>query len=187
MAIRLPVTTTAGHVSRAILFQQMPYIYFGLGRTSPWEGETYAAEHEGFDADGVEFSAPLPSVEATALDELIGMKRVDVKALVVPDEEGTVVYRDRTWRKISAEEAIRLQAHWVYIEASVYYDELPAREYRQIGVFSMVKLKDGIPENKSVLLPDDIENTGILEILDQRKVVTRNEDSRDTFSMIVEF
>ena len=33
---------------------------------------------------------------------------------------------------------------------------------------------------------EDIENTGILEILDQRKVVTRNEDSRDTFSMIIE-
>ena len=181
MAIRLPVTTTAGQVSRAILFQQMPYIYFGLGRSTPWEGELEAAENN------EEFSAPLPSVEATTLDELIGMKRVDVKALVVPDEEGTVVYRDRTWRKISAEEAIRLQAHWVYIEASIYYDELPARAYRQIGVFSMVTLKEGVPENKQVLLPDDIENTGILEVLDQRKVVTRNEDSRDTFSMIIEF
>ena len=187
MAIRLPITTTMGHVSRAILFQQMPYIYFGLGRTSPWEGELYASEHEGLNEDGTEFSAPLPSVDAVTLDELIGMKRVDVKALVTPDEEGTVVYRDRVWRKISAEEAINLQAHWVYIEASVYYDELPARAYRQIGVFSMVSLNDGVPENKGVLLPEDIKNTGILEVLDQRKVVTRNEDSRDTFSMIIEF
>ena len=181
MAIRLPVTTTAGHVSRAILFQQIPYIYFGLGRTSPWDGELAAAE------SGEEFSAPLPSVDTKELDELIGMKRVDVKALVVPDDEGTVVYRDRVWRKISADEAIKLGAHWVYIEASIYYDELPARAYRQIGVFSMVKLNDGVPENKSVLLPDDIKHQGILEVLDQRKVVTRNEDSRDTFSMIIEF
>ena len=187
MAIRLPITTTMGHVSRAILFQQMPYIYFGLGRTSPWEGETYAAEHGGLNEDGSEFSAPLPSVETTELDELIGMKRVDTKALVIPDDEGTVVYRDRTWRKISAEEAIQLAAHWVYIEASVYYDELPARAYRQIGVHSMVKLAEGVPENKSILLPEDIVHQGILEVLDQRKVVTRNEDSRDTFSMIIEF
>lgn len=180
MAIRLPITTTMGHVSRAILFQQMPYIYFGLGRSTPWEGELEAEE------SGEEFSAPLPSVDATELDELIGLKRVDVKALVTPDGDGTVVYRDRTWRKISAEDAIKLQAHWVYLEASIYYDELPARAYRQIGVFSMVKLKEGVPENKAVLLPEDIENTGILEVLDQRKVVTRNEDSRDTFSMILE-
>ena len=107
MAIRLPITTTAGHVSRAILFQKMPYIYFGLGRTSPWEGETEAAEN------GKEFSPPLPSVNATKLDEIIGMKRVDTKSLVVPDDNGTVVYRDRTWRKISPEEAIELGAHWV--------------------------------------------------------------------------
>lgn len=181
MAIRLPITTTAGHVSRAILFQQMPYIYFGLGRSSPWDGELEAAEN------GEEFSSPLPSVDATNLDELIGMKRVDVKALVIPDEEGTVVYRDRVWRKISPEEAIQKAAHWVYLEASIYYDELPARAYRQIGIYSMVTLNDGVPENKSVLLPDDIKSTGILEVLDNRKVVTRNEDSRDTFSMIIEF
>ena len=181
MAIRLPITTTAGHISRAILFQQMPYIYFGLGRSSPWDGELEAAE------SGEEFSSPLPSVDAKGLDELIGMKRVDVKALVIPDEEGTVVYRDRIWRKITPEEAIQKDAHWVYLEASIYYDELPARAYRQIGIYSMVTLNDGVPENKSVLLPADIKNTGILEILDNRKVVTRNEDSRDTFSLIIEF
>lgn len=176
MAVRLPVTTIVGHASRAISFFELPNVYFGLGRTSPWEEET---------APG--FSAPLPSVEATNLDELIGMKRVDVKSLVVPDDEGTVVYRDQTWRKISAQEAIELGAHWVYIEASILYEELPAVAYRQIGVFSRVTLKEGVPATKSILLPDDISNVGILEVLDQRKVVTRNEDSRDTFSMIIEF
>lgn len=176
MAVRLPVTTIAGHVSRAISFFELSSVYFGLGRTSPWEGETEP-----------DFSAPLPSVEAKNLDELIGMKRVDVKSLVVPDDEGTVVYRDQTWRKISAQEAIELGAHWVYIEASILYDELPATAYRQIGVFSRVSLKEGVSATKSILLPDDISNVGILEVLDQRKVVTRNEDSRDTFSMIIEF
>lgn len=176
MAVRLPVTTTVGHVSRAISFFELPNVYFALGKTSPWDGETEE-----------DFSAPLPSVEAKNLEELIGMKRVDVKSLVYPDEEGTVIYRDQTWRKISAEEAIELGAHWVYIEASILYDELPAAAYRQIGVFSRVKVNEGVGQNASLLLPEDIADVGILEILDQRKVVTRNEDSRDTFSMIVEF
>ena len=175
MAVRLPITTTMGHVSRAISFQELPNVYFGLGRTSPWENES--------DPD---FSAPLPSVTATELDELIGLKKVDVKSLVVPDEDGTIIYRDRTWRRISADEAIALGAHWVYIEASVLYEELPATAYRQIGVFSRVKPKDSVVST-SILMPDDIQNLGVLEILDQRKVVTRNADSRDTFSMIIEF
>ena len=176
MAVRLPITTTAGHVSRAISFFELPNVYFALGRTSPWDGENEE-----------DFSAPLPSVETTELDELIGMKRVDVKSLVYPDDEGTVIYRDQAWRKISAEEAIKLGAHWVYIEASILYDELPATAYRQIGVFSRVKLNEDMSSNPSILLPEDISNVGVLEILDQRKVVTRNEDSRDTFSMIIEF
>lgn len=176
MAVRLPITTTAGHVSRAISFQELGNVYFGIGRTSPWEGETEE-----------NFSAPLPSVEAKTLDELVGMKRVHTKVLVIPDEEGTVVYRDQTWRKITPAEAIELGAHWVYIEASIEYDELPTSAYRQIGVFTRVQLNEGVIENKDVLLPEDIKDVGVLEILDQRKVVTRNEDSRDTFSMIIEF
>lgn len=176
MAVRLPVTTTVGHVSRAISFQELPSVYFGIGRTSPWaDNET--------DAD---FTAPLPSVDATSIDELIGMKKVENKVLVTPDESGTIVYRDQTWRKISAEEAIKLGAHWVYLETSIYYEDLPASSYRQIGVFSRVKGTDGNLATASTLLPADISDIGILEILDQRKVVTRNEDSRDTFSMIVE-
>ena len=176
MAVRLPVTTIVGHVSRAISFYELKNIYFALGRTSPWDGETED-----------DFSAPLPSVEATNLDELIGMKRVDVKSLVVPDDEGTIIYRDSIWRKVDPETAIAMGAHWVYIEASVYYDEMAAAAYRQIGVFSRVKPNDGIPEGKELLLPEEIKSVGILEILDQRKVVTRNEDSKDTFSMIIEF
>lgn len=177
MAVRLPVTTTAGHVSRAISFYEMTNIYFGLGRTTPW------AANETDD----DFSAPLPSVDATELEELIGLKKVDTKSLVVPDDEGTVVYRDQVWRKISPEEAIRLGAHWVYIEASILYEALPAKSYRQIGVLSRVGLADGVLPTKDILLPEDITSQGILEVLDQRKVVTRNEDSRDTFSMIIEF
>lgn len=175
MAVRLPVTTTVGHVSRAISFFELPNIYFGLGKTTPWENESDPS-----------FSAPLPSVEKTSLDELIGMKKVSVKSLVYPDDAGTIVYRDKTWRKISADEAVRLGAHWVYIEAQVLYNDLPAVAYRQIGVFSRVQPKQTVSD-PSTLLPSDIENQGILEIFDQRKVVTRNEDSRDVFSMIIEF
>lgn len=181
MAVRLPVTTEMGHVSRAISFYELPGIYFAIGRTTPWPGELEAAQLK------TDYTVPLPSVEATTLDELIGMKRVSTKSLVVPDEDGTVIYRDKVWRRITPEEAVQKRAHWVYIEASIYYDELPDTNYRQIGVFSRVKLKDGVSQLKSVILPEEIEDTGILEILDCRKVVTRNEDTKDTFSMIVEF
>lgn len=176
MAVRLPVTTIAGHTSRAISFYELNHIYFGIGKTSAWDGETN---------DG--FTVPLPSPSATTLDELVGMKLCSTKAIVYPDDDGTIVYRTQTWRKVTPEDAIKLGAHWVYIEATIDYDELPAVSYREIGVFTRVQLNDGVASNKSVLLPSDIKDTGILEVIDQRKVITRNEDSRDTFSMIIEF
>ena len=181
MAVRLPVTTVMGHVSRAISFCELPGIYFAIGRTTPWPGELEAAELH------TDYTVPLPPIEATGLDELIGMKRVSTKSLVVPDADGTIIYRDNVWRRITPEEAIRRQAHWVYIEASIYYDELPDTNYREIGVFTRVRLKEGVPELKQVILPEEIEDTGVLEILDYRKVVTRNEDTKDTFSMIIQF
>lgn len=181
MAVRLPVTTVMGHVSRAISFYELPAIYFAIGRTTPWPGELEAAQLK------MDYSVPLPSIDATNLDELIGMKKVNTKSLVVPDPDGTVIYRDKVWRRITPEDAIRLQSHWVYIEASIYYDELPDTNYREIGVYSRVKLKDGVSPLKAVILPEEIEDTGVLEIIDYRKVVTRNEDTKDTFSMIVEF
>lgn len=181
MAVRLPVTTVMGHVSRAISFYELNGIYFAIGRKTPWPGELEAAELK------TDYSVPLPDIEATCLDELIGMKRVTTKSLVLPDQDGTVIYRDSIWRRITPEEAIQRQAHWVYIETSIYYDELPDVNYRQIGVFSRVKLKEGISPTKQVILPEEIADTGVLEVLDHRKVVTRNEDSKDTFSMIIEF
>ena len=181
MAVRLPVTTMMGHVSRAISFYELPNIYFAIGRNTPWPGEIEAAQLK------TDYLVPLPSIEATSLDELIGMKRVTTKALVVRDEDGTIIYRDSTWRRVTPEEASRLKSHWVYIETSIYYDELPNTDYREIGVFSRVKLKDGISPLKHVILPEELEDTGVLEVLDYRKVVTRNEDSKDTFSMIIEF
>lgn len=181
MAVRLPVTTAMGHVSRALSFQELPDIYFAIGRTTPWPGELEAAQLK------TDYTVPLPPIEATSLDELIGMKRVTTKALVVRDPDGTIIYRDSIWRRVTPEEAIRLKSHWVYIEASIYYDELPDTNYRQIGVYSRVKLKDGISPLKAVILPEEIEDAGVLEVLDYRKVVTRNEDSKDTFSMIIEF
>lgn len=175
MAVRLPIATTMGHVSRAISFYELPNVYFALGKTSPWDNEN---------AEG--FVPPAPSMDATTLEELVGMKKVSTKSLVYPDDNGTIIYRDQTWRKVTVDEAIMLGAHWVYIETSMLYTDFPVTAYRQIGVFSRVKLNAGVSQSKEVLLPADISNVGVLEILDQRKVVTRNEDSRDTFSMIVE-
>lgn len=171
---RRPIITNSAHCARAISLATGSDIYFGIGRTSPWEKEN----DEGF-------VPPEPDINAENLDELVGMKKADRVTLVEPHTEGEIDYAGMRFRTLTTEEAMQHKARWVLIETTIYFKELPPVSYRQTGVFSHVKPKEGI-ENTSVLLAKDIEDVGILEVINNRKVVTRQSDTKDTYFMIVE-
>lgn len=170
----LPIITNAAHCARALALVEQGNLYFGLGRTTPWENEELA-----------EFMPPSPDVDAKTLDELIGMKKASRVTMVEPSENGEIEYSDKRFTTLTQEQALEKQARWVLIETRIEFEELPPVSYRQIGIFSRVKTTEG-NENKNVLLPDEIENVGILEILNNRKVVTRQSDTKDSYTMIVE-
>ena len=66
---------------------------------------------------------------------------------------------------------------------------MPVTDYRQIGIFSRVQKADGLDEKQTVLLTErnDIKKLGILEVIDNRHVVTRQSDTKDVYQMIIEF
>lgn len=171
---RLPIIPNTAHCSRALALANSNNMFFAIGREEPWENE---------DVEG--FIPPAPDIEATTLDGIIGMKKADRVTMVVPDENGDIEYASIKFRTISNEEAFELKSRWVLIEVRIYFEELPPTEYRQIGVFSNVRPTEG-NELKQVLLPEEIENVGILEVLNNRKVVTRQSDTRDHYFMVIE-
>ncbi|NLY08529.1 MAG: hypothetical protein GXZ11_01300 [Tissierellia bacterium] len=171
---RLPIITNAAHCARALSLVEQGGIYFGIGRTTPWEGENAS-----------DFLPPEPNVDATTLDELIGLKKAERAVMVMPDENGEIEYATLKFKTLSNEEALREKARWVLIETTIRFDEMPPVPYRQIGVFSRVKPNAGF-ENRATLKPEEIEDVGILEVLDNRKVITRQSDTRDTYMMIIE-
>lgn len=77
-------------------------------------------------------------------------------------------------------------ARWVYVESTLYYDEVPLEDYRQVGVFSRLNPVPG-KEEHATLLPVDVQSKGILEIIDNRKVVNRQIDQSETLSVVIEF
>ena len=177
---RLPIIPYSGHCSRALNFYDMSdTVYFGLGKTTPWsEGETESS-----------FIPPEPDMNATSLDGLVGLKKATRVLLVMPDDDGEIEYRGSTWKPISIAEAIQNKARWVLVETTIYYDEMPITDYRQIGIFSRVQKSDGIGDDQTVLLVErnDIKELGVLEVLDNRHVVTRQSDTKDVYQMIIEF
>ena len=171
---RLPIITNTAHCARALSLVEQGNIYIGIGKTSPWTGEN---------DDG--FVPPEPNPDATELDELIGMKKADRVVMVAPDEGGSIEYGGFKWKPLTVEEAFERKSRWVLVEVTIMYDELPPKAYRQIGIFSRVKTVKG-KEGQLILLPEEIIDVGILEVLNNRKVVTRQTDTKDTYMMIVE-
>ncbi|MNH41086.1 hypothetical protein D3C79_1025180 [compost metagenome] len=66
-------------------------------------------------------------------------------------------------------------------------DELPLTSYRQIGFYSELELETGVPTNQLVLLPSDVADPGLLEVVDNRKVTHRQSDQSEKLSFIIEF
>ncbi len=168
----MATTTINGHVSRALDFFERNDIYFGIGHPDPWSNEEYP---------------PAPEISTTGITSPIGYKKVETIYLVVPDEEGTIAYRDKRWRVVPADKAIEEGARWVYIDCYLRYDELPLSDYRQIGVISRLKPAEGVPPGKYNLLPEEVADAGILEVIDNRKKVPRQIDQKEMLSLVIEF
>lgn len=174
---RLPIIPNIGHYSRALSFYKMDDIYFGIGKTTEWQEDETSDEN---------FIPPEPDVDAVNLEELVGLKKCSKKFLVVPDENGTIEYADTNWRIVDESEAKELKAHWVFLESVFSFEDFTATDYRQLGIFSRVERAEGV-EDKDILQIPEIKDVGVLEVLCNRHVNTRQSGVRDVYQMIIEF
>lgn len=159
------------HTNRALEFYRNSSIFFALAKETPWDDPN---------------NIPDP-VSNSTLDTPWGFKKVEAKYLVVPDDSGNIIYKNSRWRAISEEEAHELNCRWVYITSFIYYDELPMKTYHQIGVLTGLKLAPGVAPGKVNLLPNEVADLGVLEILDYRPGITRSPDMREQIGQIIEF
>lgn len=168
----MAITTVSGHVARALDFYNRDDIFFAFGKQTPWENEDMP---------------PAPEITMTDIEDILGFKQVENKFMVVPDEEGMLIYRDSRWTIIGANEAFEKSSRWVYIDVYLRYDELPLGEYRQIGVYSRLQKNDDIPSGQMALLPTEVKHNGVLEVVDNRKRAIRQSDQKEQLSIIIEF
>lgn len=166
----MAITTLNSHIQRAVEFFQKDDIYFGIGRTTAWEDED---------------SPPEPVFETSTIEEPIGFKKAEQAYLVVPDEEGEIVYQDSTWSVVTLDEAFVKKARYVFISTTIRYDELPLGRYRQVGVYSGLEPVEGTAPGKFNLLPEEVKVQGILEVIDNRQDSNRQADQKETLNLII--
>lgn len=172
---RLPVVPYVAHTSRALSFYNLD-IYLALGKTTPWSSTELESG----------FIPPKPELTSSGIEELLGMKRTR-KLLVKPDATGSITWQGSKWKVLSEEEAIQQQSRWVYLEAIIQSGDMALTPYRQVALFSRITRKPGVSAEKEILLPDEIVSLGVLEMLDNRPVVVRQADTKDTYTVIIEF
>lgn len=168
----MSVVTYKGHTKRAISWYNQDNIYLAIGRTSEWEDE---------------LNPPIPQ-PGDEIEEIVCYKKVEQKYYVVQDDEGTIFYRGKMYRVINEDEVWSSNCRWVFCSCWLNYDEAPIGVgYRQIGLVTDVKKKEGVPDGQYILLPDDIENFGDLEVLANDTVTVRSSSKRERLAMIIEF
>lgn len=164
--------TIGFHVRRALEFYNSDSVFFALAKRSEWEDPN---------------NIPNPTTDSV-LEDVWAYKRVEARYLVVPDEEnGTITYKKTKWRVVSADRALEEKCRWVYLTSYIYYDELPLEMYHQIGIYTGLKLKSGIPVGSVNVLPDQVQDPGLLEIIDFRPGIGRSIDMREQLGLIIEF
>ena len=245
-------STVFSHTSRALDLFMSDSLYFGIGYQSPWPDDNVP---------------PLVNYNDLEIYQIIGYKKVEDVYMVVPDDSGSIIYRDSQWRVISpvmyrfqlisevnqgdteviiqSEDPNKIAAitsgtklmiqdrqalgftsmissisgsgtqatvtlltpidatylagswvHWGVIAEScrsclvgtwIRYDELPLFPYRVIGVFNRLQKASGVPSNSTVLLPNQVQEPGIMECVQYRRPFSRNIDQREYLSVIIEF
>ena len=75
-----------------------------------------------------------------------------------------------------------------YISTELSYDELPTdKPYRQVGIYTGLKKVGSVQGNVYNLLPNQVSDKGLLEVIHFRKPVYRDSDVREKLKIILEF
>jgi len=182
----MSVTHLKGHVSRAMDFYNKPDVYFGIGKPTAWTEADRTTATPTTTVIGESYP-PTP----TNTDELIdpiAYKKVESIFLVRPDPSGELTYRNTKWKIVSYADALSQGARWVYISTFLSYSELPTDiVYRQIAAYTRLVKQVSVPIGQYVLLPGEVTDPGIIEVIDNRKPVYRDPDQREQLVLIVEF
>lgn len=151
--------------------------YILIGRTTPWSNELIP---------------PVPTGDETAVTELIGGKLVQdqwyVKMLSDPTQEqkdAGVYYKGHYYYKtVDPAVAVSEGCDSVMLHVDLDRDELPLQTFRQVGLQTQVQHSAPTVTAQEF---NAISEKGILEVIENRKPQTREEDQMETIYIIINF
>ena len=183
----MAICTLKAHVSRALDFYNKDSIYFAIGKYTQWA----SGDFPGYDPSiNYDINPPVPT-NTSDMSEIIGYKKAEFEALVVQDANGSLEYRGTKWRVVSPSEAINDGARWVFVSTSLAYQDFAVESsknvYREVGVYTGLVPNSDVSAATYALLPSQVQDQGLLEVIDFRKPVYRDTDVREKLKIVLEF
>lgn len=149
----MAIAVNGGHVSRALDFYKSVGKYFIIGGTTPWDDET---------------SPDPPDLYEFRLKDVVGLKKVENTHLVIPQEDGTIQYRDQNWKIVTEYISTRVSTNIPQGSYSVAVSSVAGlTEGSKVRIANLYEGKiTSINENILILdtaAPDIIPETSLVE------------------------
>lgn len=121
------------------------------------------------------------NITDTTLVSEIGRRKASFVAYCVPDEEGDIEVPNGKFRTSAT------PTKYLYMRFSFDFSDAPASSIRELGVFVGTKVLDGLPPGQMYFVPAEIEDPGMLLMLEHIPRFDRSASVRQTFEFVVTF
>ncbi|WP_264376485.1 MULTISPECIES: hypothetical protein [unclassified Wolbachia] len=131
----------------------------------------------------VEYSESTPPELITSeklLNEL-GRRTADEVLFCTGDENGELITPSGRFRPSN------VPTNNLYLKFTFDFTNAANQVIRELGVMVGTKIKEGLPEGQRYFEPKDVENPGILLVLEHTVPLIRTSATRETFSFVVTF
>lgn len=166
------VSTTVGKVWQAIEFINHRF-YFALSNASGvWDNDAIP---------------PIPSPNLVDVPEILGYKEVDIRSLAKPDAGGSISFKGQNYSLVDIVDGYTEGAFWVYLKATVEPADLPLTTFRSTGLYVDLNRESGVPDAQKNLLPNEVQDAGLLFRVANFSATPRAGDKRNIFEWVLEF
>jgi hypothetical protein len=175
-SVKMYLTETATSTVRGKVWQAIEFIshrfYFALSNASTaWSNDALP---------------PIPSPNLTDMPEILGYKEVDIRSLAKPDNNGTILFKGQKYSLVATVDGYTQGAYWVYLKASVEPADLPLTTFRSVGLYIDLNRANGVPDSQKNLLPNEVQNAGLLFRAANFSATPRAGDKRNLCEWIIE-
>ena len=171
--------TNKQRILNALSLKQETCLYLAIGRTTPWADE----------------NAPdTPLVTQAEVEELIYVKKINVKHLIIDDDPYDAYGPDVEvggygYYFVDDANAFIQSAMGVYFSNTIYFDDIAptSTTYRQVGILLNPKDAYGALLTDGEYLAADVADQGELLYVSNHTYITRDPSQSESFSLILQF